>query len=237
MAALQLKDFDSELDALTEYVAPERRGPAGPVHRLGRNASGRRGDDRTSGTAWSRPAGRGRRGRRGRGCGVVLLGLAVAASSHLRETPVEAVTPPTRLRAGPATFRVEAEPSGARVWVDEVEVGAAPIALPVSGGRHKVRVAVDGYAPAELSLDIAAGTAPAPLRFVLEPVTVRLSVTSEPAGATVRLDGKSIGVAPIERRDVPPGRHEVRIEKKGFVPFVQRIDGARRRSRWRSTPA
>ena len=107
-----------------------------------------------------------------------------------------------------------------------MDAGEAPIALPVSGGRHTVRVAVDGYAPAELSLDIAAGTAPPPLRFVLEPVTARLSVTSEPGGATVRVDGKSIGVAPIEAAAVPPGRHEVRVEKSGFAPFVQRIDGA-----------
>jgi TonB family protein len=107
-----------------------------------------------------------------------------------------------------------------------VDAGEAPIALPVSGGRHTVRVAVAGYAPAELSLDIAAGTAPPPLKFVLEPVTTRLSMTSEPDGATVRVDGKSIGVAPIAAVTVPPGRHEVRIERKGFVPYIHEINGA-----------
>jgi TonB family protein len=130
------------------------------------------------------------------------------------------------VRPGYATFRVEAEPSGARVWVDDADVGPAPVVLPVPGGRHTVRVAVDGYAPAELSLDITAGTAPPPLRFVLEPVTVRLSVTSDPIGAAVRVDGKSIGTAPLPAAVVPPGRHELRVEKKGYVPFVQRIEGA-----------
>jgi serine/threonine-protein kinase len=225
VAALQLKDFDSELDALTDYVAPEPAAPQVPsTGSVAMPPAAVETTDLRDGVVTAR---RKRATRKTwAGLGVVLIGLAVAASSHLRETPVEAVTPPTRLRAGPATFRVEAEPSGARVWVDEVEVGAAPIALPVSGGRHKVRVAVDGYAPAELSLDIAAGTAPAPLRFVLEPVTVILSVTSEPAGATVRLDGKSIGVSPIEGATFPPGRHEVRIEKKGFLPYVHQIDGS-----------
>jgi TonB family protein len=156
--------------------------------------------------------------------GAALILLSAGAATYLRE--VDAVGPPVPSRAGPTTVRVETEPSGARVWVDEVDVGEAPIALPVSGGRHKVRVTVDGYAPAELSLDMTAGTPPPRLRFVLEPVTVRLSVTSQPEGATVRVDGTSIGVAPIAAATVPPGNHEVRIEKAGFVPYVHNIEGS-----------
>jgi len=157
-----------------------------------------------------------------------VLALGAAASTYFRQaTPrTGTVAPPLPSRRGVATFRVEAEPAGARVWVDEVDVGVAPVAVPVSGGRHKVRVAVKGYAPAELSLDIVAGTAPPPLRFSLEPVTLRLSVTSAPDGATVRVDGKSIGTAPILSAVIPPGRHEVRIEKRGFAPSLQRIEGA-----------
>jgi TonB family protein len=224
VAALQLKDIDSELEALTELVPPAV--PSPPVPSTGsvvmppgaEETADLRGDPLITG-----PGARARRKSWAWLAGAALILLA-AASIYLRDAPIEAVAPP--VPPGPATFRVEAEPPGASVWVDEVDVGQAPIALPVSGGRHKVRVAVDGYAPAELSLDIIAGTAPPPLRFVLEPVTVRLSVTSDPRGATVFVDGKSIGVAPIATAAVPPGRHEVRIEKTGFAPSIQRIDGA-----------
>ena len=227
VGALQLKGIESELEALTEFVAPPIPAPHVPSLAAlplspGALETTDLSHDRTT-------AGLGARAKRKTWAwlvGIALLALAAGASTYLLEPPATAVPPPISTRIGPATFRVEAEPPGARVWVDEADVGPAPIALPVSGGRHKVRVAVDGYAPAELSLDITGGTAPPPLRFVLEPVTVRLSVTSEPRGATVRLDGKSIGVAPIAAVTVPPGRHEVRIEKRGFAPSIQRIDAA-----------
>ncbi len=227
VSALQLKDIESELEALTELVAPEvpapQVSPAAVVPMApGAEETADLRDDLAA-------AGQRARARKTWAwlAGAVLLAVAVGASTYFREPPAAMVVPPAPTRPpGPATFRVEAEPEGARVWVDEADVGPAPIALPVSGGRHKVRVAVDGYAPAELSLDITAGTAPPPLRFVLNPVTVRLSVTSEPKGATVRVDGKSIGVAPIATATIPSGRHEVRIEKRGFAPSVQRIEAA-----------
>ena len=227
VAALQLKDIDSELEALTEYVAPEAPVPQVPSTGsvLMPPAAVETTDLRDDPAA----AGRGTRAPRTTWrwlAGAALLALAAAAATYLREAPVEGIAPRAHLPAGLSTFRVEAEPSGARVWVDEVDVGEAPIAFPVAGGRHKVRVAVGGYAPAELSLDIAAGTAPAPLRFVLEPVNVLLSVTSVPNGATVRVDGVTIGVAPIDTATIPPGRHEVRVEKSGFAPYIQRIEGA-----------
>jgi serine/threonine-protein kinase len=225
VGALQLKDIDSELEGLTEYVPPAPAAavpvavgvPPSPVDVLetadlraerGTVNRGVRAQRRT--WAWLALA--------------TVLGAIAAAASFLGDEPPPVADSRPSYNPGFATFRVEAEPAGARVWVDEVEVGVAPVALPVAGGRHKVRVAVDGYAPAELSLDIAAGTAPPPLRFSLEPVTARLSVTSDPGGATVRLDGKTIGTAPIAAVVVPPGRHELRVEKKGYAPSVRRIE-------------
>jgi serine/threonine-protein kinase len=222
VAALQLKDIESELDALTEFVPAEpapapSADPSVSVAALetadlsderGAMAAAVRAQRRT--WAWLALAG--------------MLGLgALSSTSYFRDPPPVATDAAPRYQSGFATFRVEAEPAGARVWVDEVEVGAAPITVPVTGGRHKVRVAIDGYAPAELSLDITAGTAPPPLRFSLEPVTALLSVTSSPAGATVRIDGKTIGVAPLSGAIVPPGRHELRVEKAGYSPSIQRI--------------
>jgi len=122
---------------------------------------------------------------------------------------------------------ISSNPTGAQVTIDNREGATTPYIAKLSRkNNHIVKIAMDGYAPAELSLDITAGTAPPPLRFVLEPVTVRLSVTSDPRGATVFVDGKSIGVATIATAAVLPGRHEVRIEKTGFASSIQRIDGA-----------
>ena len=215
VAALSEKDLDDELAALTETpppaLPPATTVPAAPespfvveTADLGVDTAGRR---RRAPNTWAIAA------------AVVLLASLAGTWAYLRQPPTDAV-------AAPASFRVEAEPAGARVWLDEVEVGRAPVALPVTGGRHKVRVAVDGYAPAELSMEIAPGTAPPPLRFVLEPITLRLSVAAEPAGAIVRVDGRPIGEAPVADATLTPGAHEVRIEKRGYAPYVHEFQGS-----------
>jgi TonB family protein len=129
--------------------------------------------------------------------------------------------------AGAATpaFRIETDPPGAVVWVDDRELGPAPRALhDLPSGRHSVRVAAEGYAPAELSLELLEGTAPPPLRFVMEPITGRLDLQSDPPDALVKVDGQPVGQTPLSGHHVGPGRHDVRFEKKGFLPGVQKVE-------------
>jgi hypothetical protein len=57
------------------------------------------------------------------------------------------------------------------------------------------------------------------LRARLEAYAVgpaRLAVRSTPAGATVELDGRSLGRAPLER-EVPPGSHTLRLRHDGYA--------------------
>jgi TonB family protein len=225
VAALQEKDIEYELAALTEPAGPEAAAAPEPLSPAVIETTDLGVDVRRTSPIRRALSGR-RRAWAALIAAAVLAGLA-AAALYARRMPLEAAMPPVAPRPmGPGTLRIEAEPSGARVWLDEVEVGRAPVALAAAKGRHKVRVAVEGYAPAELSMELIPGTATPPLRFVLEPVTVRLSVSSEPPGATVRLDGRVIGVSPIASAIVPPGTHEVRVEKRGYAPHVQRIEGA-----------
>jgi TonB family protein len=62
-----------------------------------------------------------------------------------------------------------------------------------------------------------------PLRFSLQSLAARLSVSSDPADASVRVDGREIGNTPVTG-DLAPGRHEVRVERKGFRPWVQQVE-------------
>jgi PEGA domain len=57
--------------------------------------------------------------------------------------------------------------------------------------------------------------------------TGALSVHVDDAGADVTLDGTSIGTSPVAALvRVPVGRHEVRVSKAGYVPFVGQADVA-----------
>jgi len=152
--------------------------------------------------------------------GVGLLGLYLGRGSE----PASSLPP---LPAGPAVLRIESDPAGAAVWFDGTEVtDRTPVMLRrVHPGTHMVRVASPGYAPANLTLVTRSGEALPPLRFVMEPLTATLRVHSDPSDALVRVDGQDVGTTPIESLNLAPGRHEVRLERRGYVPATHAVEG------------
>lgn len=69
-------------------------------------------------------------------------------------------------------------------------------------------------------------TAAATLRTKLDALAKgpsTLSITSEPEGAEVLLDGEIIGVTPLER-PVVPGKAVVRVSKEGFIAIEREVE-------------
>lgn len=56
-----------------------------------------------------------------------------------------------------------------------------------------------------------------------------VEVTTDPPGASVFIDGRFVGVTPTIVRDVTPGRHLIRVHKKGYTPQAQALNVARGR--------
>jgi TonB family protein len=118
-------------------------------------------------------------------------------------------------------------PPGAKVWLDGVEVGSTPLFLSnVPAAAHQVRVAAEGYVPAEMSVRTTEEDTPMPLRFILQPATGALEVDSDPAPATVRVDGEVVGETPLSHPNLPPGMHRVLVERPGYRPFSKAVDVA-----------
>ena len=110
---------------------------------------------------------------------------------------------------------------GAVVLLDGREVGTAPFRGRASVGQHTVEVR-SGAVWEERTVVVAPGKLTrVNVRFKL--LTGRLTVRSRPAGATVFLDGKTVGVTPLERKTVSPGEHRVTIKKAGHGELVRRI--------------
>jgi TonB family protein len=127
--------------------------------------------------------------------------------------------------AASATLRIETTPPGATVWLDGLVVGRSPLELRnLRAGPRHLRILEDGYAPAEVGLELGEGTTDLPLRFAMSPTAARLTVRSEPDGATVRVDGRTIGTTPLDQALLGPGRHEVRVERQGFRAQTRRIE-------------
>ena len=128
-------------------------------------------------------------------------------------------------RPSAASVAIMTDPPNALARVDGLRVGRTPVTHGnLSPGPHTVQVMLDGFAPAELNLQLQGEALPVPLRFVLQPTGAVLELRSEPAAAAVRLDGKPAGLTPIEELPTVPGKHEVQIEHAGFRPWIQTVE-------------
>jgi hypothetical protein len=124
------------------------------------------------------------------------------------------------LRKKPSAVTIESAPAGAMIVVDGERKGRAPIELKLPGGQHQIVAEHSGTtATRQITVEFA------------EPAAVMLAVggngtlvvTSNEAGATVRLDGNPIGVTPYTG-GVTPGRHIVIVEKAGWTTVERVVD-------------
>ena len=132
-----------------------------------------------------------------------------------RDANVSFALPP--LPKDPA-LAVESEPIGAIVAVDGKDKGRTPWVAPLSAGPHQLVLKMEGHRevgtdftmPKDRDLSIkldlpVAGTSGS-----------HLTLTSQPNGATVQIDGKELGITPWSG-EMKPGNHKVGISSKGFL--------------------
>jgi hypothetical protein len=126
------------------------------------------------------------------------------------------------------TIHLVVTPTMARVSYDGAEVGIVPPTgmlniLNVPPGPHVVTVMKDGFATNTTTIDVKKNDFY--MLFVsLQPLGVAdLSVTSNPPGAQVVLDGTAIGVTPLVIPGVTTGIHTVRITMPGFTDYEQQV--------------
>jgi hypothetical protein len=145
-----------------------------------------------------------------------ILVLAGAAAALALRTPAPST----------GSLTVESDPPGAEVRIDNAVRGTTPLTLNLAEGRYSVQVQ-RGSNTKQLDVQMAANlarsyhiewTAAAPLAVSTQ--TGSLSVTSDPAGSAVTVDGTSRGQTPLTIRDLTPGRHEVLV--KGTSTTYQR---------------
>jgi tetratricopeptide (TPR) repeat protein len=120
---------------------------------------------------------------------------------------------------------------GAVISIDDVEVGSAPLAEPVrvSAGEHVIAARADGFETARYRFRLAGGERRA---VELELVArgegaARLRIEVDVPGAEVRIDGRAIGLSPIDLPvGLPAGSHRVEISRPGYEPLDRTIEVA-----------
>jgi hypothetical protein len=128
------------------------------------------------------------------------------------------------------TIHLVVTPTMARVSYDGADVGIVPPTgmlniLNVPPGPHVVTVTKDGFATNTTTVDVKKNDF-YKLFISLQPLGVAdLSVTSNPPGAQVALDGTAVGVTPLVIPGVTTGSHMVRITMPGFTDYEQQVTG------------
>ena len=146
---------------------------------------------------------------------------------------------------------VRTEPPGANVSIDGDARGLTPLSLSeMPNGVYQLEVSVPGYKPEQRTVEISSDETIAAVsivldRFVLGDADMPTQVTeaglitsgsvfvdSRPTGASVFVDGESVGLTPLLVSDVLVGSHEIRIVGDGYRPWfstVLVVDGQRSR--------
>jgi TonB family protein len=157
--------------------------------------------------------------------------VAFLLSRPSGEPPAATVETPVDTPEAPATgtLRVATRPDGARVLVNGEERGSTPLlleALPLGSYRvrleragfelEEIEAAITAEAPAA-SLDVSLRPQPPAVPAPPKPAYFRIS--SNPSGARVAVDGRDVGVTPIDRLQVNPGSRVLRILHDGYLPW------------------
>lgn len=146
---------------------------------------------------------------------------AVDRGAGLFTVPLQLSQPvaPTAVQTA-ATLRVESEPAEAEVVINGEVKGRTPLDVPGLSGDVEVAVRRAGYRPWSTKVTMAQAMN---LKATLEALAGVIRVTSEPPGAKVLLNGKDMGVTPIELSNVPPGEHEVVVVPAKGEPTARRL--------------
>ncbi len=119
------------------------------------------------------------------------------------------------------TVYVTTKPTGARVYLDNVEKGISPVDLTdVIIGQHQIKVVLDNYKTETQQVEVKENST-TEARFELHDFAL-FNITSNPDGAQLVIDGKSQGLTPCQF-DGTSGLYDIRISKKGYLDYHQQV--------------
>lgn len=115
------------------------------------------------------------------------------------------------------------EPPSASVQIDGAAVRANE-SVEVDPGRHVIVAAAEGFAGENRTVEVARGSqSTVMLRMVPLVLSSRVTVTADPSGALVRIDGQNVGFGSVEET-VRPGSHTLEVSAEGYYTFRRRFE-------------
>lgn len=155
---------------------------------------------------------------------VVACGVALPAGPWVAAA---VAAPRKKLADGRAAIVVSSVTKGAKVYVDDLEVGEVPLSQPIeveASKRHMVAVKKRGFATYTQTVLPSSGQT-IEIEADLDASTAALKVSSGDASQPLQVlvDGRPLGFTPFDG-DVPPGLHTLEVRATGCLPETRAID-------------
>ena len=132
------------------------------------------------------------------------------------------ILPEVRLQQADSLLTIRTQPGGAGVTLNGRFQGEAPVEIAIkSGERYRLQAFRAGYAPAETSVQLEAGSERT-LTLKLTRLTGTLVVKSEPPEAELIINGKPMGKA-NQTLNLPTESQRVEIKLIGYAGYSTKI--------------
>lgn len=119
-------------------------------------------------------------------------------------------------------LEVNSEPAGADIYINDEKVGKTPTEIDIyEFGKFKVDIKLDGYLDYSREVDITEDYHD--LNVKLEKAGL-LTVKSNPPGAEVFLNDKTVGKTPLTLPKLKKDNYKVKLVLKNYQEYVQDID-------------
>ena len=122
-----------------------------------------------------------------------------------------------------ARVRIDSMPAGASVALDGEVLGVTPLDTELLQGERSLVLTLEKYKQLSLPLQVQAGTELLLDTLVLQPADGRLLLGSEPAGASVSVDGVFKGTTPLTLALAADVEHTLRLTKPGYQRFDRQL--------------
>jgi formylglycine-generating enzyme required for sulfatase activity len=129
-----------------------------------------------------------------------------------------------RLEKMPGLLRIEARPVGdAEVRIDGEVVGATPMEpIALKEGDHLVEILHPMYVAYSTTVSMEGAGSILDLSVELTPNWAAIEFNTRPAGATIRIDGQSVGTTPVIT-EVTAGNRQIEVRLDGYKPYRSQL--------------
>ena len=151
--------------------------------------------------------------------------VSAAASGFLPHSETVTVGPGARisrninLESIQAHLVIKSATPGVSIKLNGSEKGISSYSGDLTPGKYIVEAEKTGYRPYTETVELGQKEKHTIEIPALQPIYANLDVAYEPYGATITIDGKTVGTTPEVVRDILVGPHSVSITMEGYEPY------------------